>query len=83
MDRVLRGDNDTMAILLRLSQEFSDIKLLMVSPRDLMVQIDDEMSKYARQLLKTVSWEEGGGLQLVGYNTQFRVIFVFPSCFIC
>ena len=45
----------------------------MIVPRLLIVAIDDEMVKQARELLQSVSWVEGGGLQLVSYDTQFDI----------
>ena len=45
---------------------------MMASPRLMLLQIDDEMSNYARNLLE-LGWEEGGCLQLIGYDTQFQI----------
>ena len=68
-----KGDSDIYQILLRLSQEYSDMKLFVINPRVLVVQIDQEMLKYGRHLLKNISWKRGGGLQMISYDTQFKV----------
>ena len=49
------------------------MKLLVINPRLLVVQIDDEMIKYAKHVLSSVSWKKGGGLQMISYDTQFKV----------
>ena len=71
-DKFTQGHSDAISILLRISQEYKDVKFMMVNPRLMLVQIDDEMSNYARNLLE-LGWEEGGCLQLIGYDTQFRI----------
>ena len=72
--KVRRGDSDVLQCLVRLSQEYPDMKLLSINPSLLVVQIDPQMQLYVRHLLKNVSWTRGGGLQAVSYDTQFKVI---------
>ena len=51
-DKFTQGHSDAISILLRISQEYKDVKFMMVSPRLLLVQIYDELSNYARNLLE-------------------------------
>ena len=71
--RMEKGENDTYSILLRIAQEFPDVKLLMLCPRVLMVQIHPEITQYARNIFRNLSFKDGGGLQMVGYDTQFCI----------
>ena len=72
-ERNLKGDPDMHACLLRMNKEYNDLKLLMFSPRLIVGQISPEMTSYVRKLLKEISFKEGGGLQLIGYDTAFRI----------
>ena len=71
--KMRKGDSDIYQILLRLSQEYRDMTLFVINPRILVVQIDKEMLRYARSLLKNISFKKGGGHQMISCDTQYKI----------
>jgi hypothetical protein len=67
------GNGDNMSNSLRMSQEYDDIQLLVINPRQILVQIHPEMTAVAREILGGMSFQEGGGIQDITYDTLFQV----------
>ena len=78
-DKFTQGKSGAVSILLRISQEYKDVKFMMVSPRLMLVQIDDEMSNYARNLLE-LGWKEEGVFNLLDmiHNLELVTSMLVP-----
>ena len=73
--RKVTGESDEVLNLVRLSKEYPSMKLLQVCPRLLMVQCEPEVLDYVRNLLKNISWEDGGCVQQASELCRFFFIF--------
>ena len=63
---------DSLTNLIRLSLEYEDMRLLIVSPDIVMVSITPEMLKEVKQILK-INYDTARNKQLLGYDTQFNL----------